>query len=94
MKDKTIFDFCTDMEVLQFITGDKNPTRDKYAKTEKTERERIVDLYMLACITDNSELHFSLIEKTDYPLIVEWDENVLEFAAEYRQKKNGTSQNI
>lgn len=83
LKNKTIFDFCTDVDVLYFITKQKSPSRLEYIKLKGAD-DRLLDLKMLAYITNNDDLGAAI-----YPLspgLVEWDNEVIDFAEEYREK--------
>lgn len=81
LKNKTIFDFCKDKEVLGFISKE-TLSRSEYIKNKSNE-SMLFDLRMLAYITGNDEL-----EKATYPLfpsIIEWDNEVLSFAERYQK---------
>lgn len=83
LKNKTIFDFCTDVEVLCFITKLKSPTRLEYIKNKDAD-DRLFDLKMLAYITNNDDLGAAIFPLS--PDLVEWDNEVIDFAENYREK--------
>lgn len=85
LSGKTIFDFCDDIDVLRFITGQENPSRRDYIKV--SDRDKVVaDLSMLVFITEDDEL--SLLVSEVFPYIIEWDVSVSRFAEEYSKKRN------
>ena len=80
IKDKTIFDFCTDKEILCFITNKKSPSQSLYVK-ESDRENQLFDLYKVAYITDHSQLNEALLK--EQPVLIDWDEDVVEFAQNY-----------
>lgn len=82
IEDKTIFDFCDDKEVLTFITP---LSQSQYIK-DCDKSQIFFDLSMLAFITGNEGLNEALflIE----PAIIEWENDVFNFAEKYQQKHN------
>lgn len=76
IENKSIFDFCKDPIVLEFISGITNPTRKEYLKKTSIE-DRISDLRMLAFVTDDD-----LLDEAVYPFmpaIIEWTNEIFEF---------------
>ena len=83
LENKTIFDFCNDNEVLRFISKDNTLSRSEYIKSHSKE-DILFDLRMLAYITSNDDL-----DEAIYPLlpsIIEWDNEVVNFAEKYEDK--------
>lgn len=83
LKNKTIFDFCTDAEVLCFITKQESPSQLEYSKSNDAE-DRLLDLKMLAYITNNDDLGAAIFPLS--PGLVEWNNEVIDFAEEYRER--------
>lgn len=85
IKNKTIFDFCNDTEVISFITGEKTPSQNNYVNNNDRE-QKLYDLSMLAFITKNDKL--SLLVQKEYPYIIDWDISVFHFLENFRKKHN------
>lgn len=82
IEGKTIYDFCKDKEVLDFITNLRGMSREEYM--QKEDRESILnDLRLLAFITGNEKL-YQLIDRESF-LLVDWDMSVSEFKHKYKK---------
>lgn len=82
IEGKTIYDFCKDKEVLDFITNLRGMSREEYM--QKEDRESILhDLRLLAFITENERL-YQLIDRESF-LLVDWDMSVSEFKHKYKK---------
>lgn len=89
IEGKTIYDFCKDNEVLDFITDSPGLSREEYLKGK--DREWILgDLRLLAFITGNERL--DLLIQCESFLLVDWEPCVWEFARKYK-KTHGISAN-
>lgn len=83
LKNKTIFDFCDDVEVLRFITKQESPSRTEYIKRTDA-RSRLYGLRLLAFITGDEELFAAV-----FPLdrrIIEWSLETGDFMLSYRKR--------
>ena len=83
LKNKTVYDFCDDVEVLDFIMGKKSASKGDYLKSTDKER-RLEDLAMLVFITANDDLGEALCSL--HPVLIEWDNTVCDFAERYQRK--------
>lgn len=82
IEGKTIYDFCKDKEVLDFITNLRGMSHEEYM--QKEDRESILhDLRLLAFITENERL-YQLIDRESF-LLVDWDMSVSEFKHKYKK---------
>lgn len=82
IEGKTIFDFCKDEEVLDFITKAPGLSREDYLKGK--DREWILsDLRKLAFITENERLN-QLIDCESF-LLVDWGMSISRFKHEYKK---------
>lgn len=82
LKNKTIFDFCDDVEVLRFITKQESPSRTEYIKRTDA-RSRLMGLVLLAEITGNDDLNeaASPLLKWTY----DWSEETCDFIRIYKR---------
>ena len=88
IEGKTIYDFCKDKEVLDFITNLRGMSREDYM--QKEDRESILhDLRLLAFITENERL-YQLIDRESF-LLVDWDMSVSEFKHKYKKHTESLS---
>lgn len=89
IEGKTIYDFCKDKEVLDFITNSPGLSREEYLKDK--DREWILgDLRKLAFITENDRL-YQLIDSESF-LLVDWGMPISRFKHEYK-KAHGMLEN-
>ena len=83
IRGKTIFDFCTDKDVLKFITRDVTLSEKEY-RSRNTFDDYVSDLRLLAFITSDDKLGRAVFDIS--PLLVEWDGDVIDYATKYREK--------
>lgn len=82
IEGKTIYDFCKDKEVLDFITNLRGMSREEYM--QKEDRVSILnDLRLLAFITGNEKLN--ILIQCESPLLVEWKPFIGDFACKYKK---------
>lgn len=82
IEGKTIYDFCKDKEVLDFITNLRGMSREEYM--QKEDRVSILnDLRLLAFITGNEKLN--ILIQCESPLLVEWKPFIWDFACKYKK---------